>query len=347
MASLPMRPLGSQGLQASMQGYGCMGLTAFYGSAMSDEDGLQVLQKAFDLGVRHFDSAEMYRGTDAEGTQKFNEDLVGKFAAKVGRDKITIATKYMPMGDEAKQKCEEEAVRTSLSASLSKLGVDCVDLYYLHRIPMHEGALESWMQACKKLVDEGKIKYLGLSEATAGQIRAAHAIHPLTAVQQEWSMLIRNLEAEVVPTCRELGIGIVAYSPLCRGFTSGQVKTQDDWSKIGREGGNKFQVGCPHLSGDNVAANAGLLDPLVKKAEELGATPAQLSLAWVQAQGEDVFPIPGTTKIPNLESNVQAAALATSLDAGIFQALGESVDFKKVSGERYPDSFVGMCFEKK
>ncbi|CAE8607799.1 unnamed protein product [Polarella glacialis] len=226
--------------------------------------------------------------------------------------------------------------------------MDCVDLYYLHRIPGDDG-LKSWMEAAKKLVAEGKCKYLGLSEATPAQIRAAHAIHPLTAVQQEWSLLIRNLEADVVPTCRDLGIAVVAYSPLCRGFTSALVKAPEDWAKIGNEGGaaTGFQSGCPHLSGDNVSTNAQLLAPLEKKAAELGVTPAQLSLAWLHAQGADIFPIPGTTKVANLESNVGAAKLSQDVPKDIFDAISREVDHTKMQGDRYAEGMMGSCYEKK
>lgn len=329
-----------------MQGYGCMGLTSFYGTALDDEPALAVLQKAFELGVTHFDTAEMYQGKDSAGNHKTSEELVGKFAAAVGTDKITVATKYWPGGEKAE--CTAEMVRSSLEASLQRLGMDCVDLYYLHRIPSDEG-LKSWMEAAKELVRDGKCKYLGLSEATPAQIRIAHEIHPLTAVQQEWSLLVRNLEADIVPTCRELGIGIVAYSPLCRGFTSAVVKSPEDWSKIGNEGGaaTGFQSSCPHLSGDNVTENAKLLAPLEAKAAEMAVSPAQLSLAWVQFQGADVFPIPGTTKIANLESNVAAAKIALELPGETAEALGAGVDWTKVRGDRYPEGIMAMCYESK
>jgi len=339
--------MGSQGMMSSPQGYGCMGLTAFYGKATPEDAALEVLQKAYDLGVTHFDTAEMYTGKDEDGNTLYNETLVGKFAAKVGKDKISVATKYFPTPDKAE--CTEEQVRSSLDASLKNLGYDCVDLYYLHRIPKSEDnkGLKSWMEAVKQLVSEGKVKYVGLSEATPAQIKIAHTIHPITAVQQEWSLITRNLEADVVPTCRELGIAIVAYSPLCRGFTSGKVKTNEDWDKIGSgvDGAPKFQLMCPHLSGDNLEANAGLLSPLEKAAAAQDVAPSELSLAWVQAQGPDVFPIPGTTKIVNLESNVKAVKLSNSIDTSVFKALGESVDFKQVQGNRYPDMFMPMSYE--
>eukprot|EP00747_Dinoflagellata_sp_TGD_P183240 gnl/TRDRNA2_/TRDRNA2_37982_c0_seq1.p1 gnl/TRDRNA2_/TRDRNA2_37982_c0~~gnl/TRDRNA2_/TRDRNA2_37982_c0_seq1.p1 ORF type:complete len:349 (+),score=74.01 gnl/TRDRNA2_/TRDRNA2_37982_c0_seq1:77-1123(+) len=348
MAALPVRPMGKQGLMCSMQGYGTMGLAAFYGPALDDDAAVAILQKAYDGGVTHFDSAEMYTGQDANGNPKSTDEYLGMFMKKVGRDKITVASKYMPMGSDGKVACDEQEVRNSLDAILKRMDIQCLDLFYLHRIASDEGLIK-WMQASKKLVEEGKVKYLGLSEATPAQIKAAHAIHPLTAVQQEWSLLIRNLEAEVVPTCRELGIAIVAYSPLVRGMASGLVNTADDWSKIGNQGGaaTGFQSMCPYTSGDNVAPNATLLKPLTNKAQELGVSPAQLAIAWVQAQGEDVFPIPGTTKPANLECNIGAAKLALTLSKDVTDSLSNSIDYTKVQGDRYPEFLMPMCFEKK
>jgi len=346
MAKIPMRPMGKQGLMASMQGYGCMGLSAFYGPALPEEEGIKVLEKALELGVTHFDTAEIYVGKNAAGEESHNEVLVGKFLNKVGRDKVTFATKYFP-SDETKSSFSDEIIRATLDASLQRLGQTSVDLYYLHRVPSMEG-LQKWMTACKKLVEEGKIKYLGISEATVEEIRAAHAIHPLTAVQQEWSLVVRNLEKDLVPTCRELGIAIVAYSPLCRGLTSGLVKKQEDWSKIGNEGGaaTGFQTMTPHLSGDNLTENVKMLAPLEEEAARLDVTPSQLSLAWVHAQGEDVFPIPGTTKVKNLESNVGAAHLALKLDPAVLTKVGPK-EAPELAGNRYPDGIQQLSFESK
>lgn len=344
---LLVRPMGRQGMVASMQGFGCMGLTAFYGAAVEDDHAMAVLEKAFDLGVTHFDTAEAYQGKDKAGNHKYNEEIVGKFANKVGRDKVTVATKYWPSPEKAE--CSPEQVRTSLDASLKRLGMDSVDLYYLHRIPTDQ-ALQSFMETAGALVKEGKIKYIGISEATAAQIRLAHAIHPLTAIQQEYSIIIRNLEAELIPTCRELGIAIVAYSPLARGLASGLVQKSEDWSKIGHEGGalTGFQSMCPYATGENLESNAKLIvEPLEVAAKELGATPAQTSLAWVQTRGEDVFPIPGTTKIANLESNVAAALLAVEKPMEVFEKLSADVDVTKVKGDRYPEMIRGMSFEHK
>mmetsp|Transcript_90186 Transcript_90186/g.263736 ORF Transcript_90186/g.263736 Transcript_90186/m.263736 type:complete len:396 (-) Transcript_90186:104-1291(-) len=346
---LPVRPMGSQGLTCSMQGYGCMGLTAFYGAAFEDADGVKLLEKAFELGVTHFDSAEIYAGKNAAGEDRHNETLVGAFLKKVGRDQVTFATKYMPMGEKAT--CTEEQVRAALEASLARLQEPNVDLYYLHRVPGMDG-LKSWMEAAKKLVEEGKIKYLGLSEATPEEIEAAHAIHPLTAVQQEWSLVVRNLEKDIIPTCKKLGIAVVAYSPLARGLTSGLVKKQDDWSKIGHNGGaaTGFQSMCPYLTGDALTENVKLLEPLEEEAQKLGVTPAELSLAWLHAHGGDiVFPIPGTTKVANLEKNTSAALLSQKLSPDVVAKIGKPGEDRglQVEGNRYPDSFDGLCYEKK
>jgi len=335
--------MGSQGMMASMQGYGCMGITSFYGAPLSLDAGIAILEKAFELGVTHFDSAEIYTGTDADGNTVYNEEVIGKFVAKVGRDKVTVATKFFPGGDPSAQ-----AVREHFEASRAKLGFDCVDLYYCHRVPSVDW-LKAFSGVCKELISEGKLKYSGLSEATSAEIRMAHEISPLTAIQQEWSLLIRNSEADVVPTCRELGIAIVAYSPLCRGFATGLVKTSEDWSKIGNGGGaaTGFQSKCPHLSGDNAVANAKLLAPLEEQASALGVSAAQLSLAWLQRQGEDVFPIPGTTKLPNLESNIGATKLAETLSQENVDALSKGVDWKSMAGDRYPAGIMGLCHEKR
>lgn len=344
---LPVRPLGKQGMMASMQGYGCMGLTVSRGRPVSDEHGVAVLQRAFDLGVTHFDTAEVYR-TEVDGVTLYNEELVGKFAAKVGRKNLTIATKYMPMGSKARASCEAASVRQSVEASLERLGTDYIDLYYLHRVPGKEGILENWMTAAKVLAEEGKIKYLGLSEATPDEIRRAHAIHPLTAIQQEWSLMFRSLEQGVVPTCRELGIGIVAYSPLARGVATAKVKKAEDWSKIGNDGGAaSFRRSAPYLEGENLEKNAALLAPLEELAEMHQVSPAQLSLAWVQAQGMDVFPIPGTTKFENLESNISAAALSLKMGNEVFDKLGAAVDASKIVGNRYADDLMGTTIEAK
>jgi len=345
--ALPVRPLGSQGLKVTMQGYGAMGLTAFYGKPVEFEVAVAVLDKAYELGVKFFDTAEIYQ-TKVEDKTLYNETLLGKWLAKGGKEDVVVATKYYPGGGPDRSKCSEEVVRAAVQASAERLGVDCIDLYYLHRVPQEEGALESFMKTMKALVAEGKIKYVGLSEATPAEVRFAHSIHPLTAIQQEWSMIIRSLEEELVPTCRELGIGIVAYSPLCRGFTSALVKKSEDWGKIGNDAAGKgFQNLCPHLSGENLEGNAALLAPLEAAAAEAGVTPAQMSLAWVHAQGEDVFPIPGTTKIANLESNVQGAHLALKTPKEVFEKLGVDVDHKKVSGERYPEAIAGNTFDKR
>lgn len=329
-----------------MQGYGCMGLTAFYGAALPEEQGVAVLEKAYSLGVTHFDTAEIYAGKNAAGEDKHNEALVGQFLKKVGRDNVTFATKYFPGGDKAT--CTEEQVRGAVDGSLARLQESSLDLYYLHRIPSMDG-LKSFMETCKKLVAEGKIKYVGISEAKPDEIRAAHAIHPLTSVQMEYSLVVRNIEKEIIPTCRELGIAIVAYSPLARGLTSAVVKKQEDWSKIGHEGGagTGFQNTCPYLTGDNLEKNVKLLEPLEEEAGKLGVAPSELSLAWLHAHGgEMVFPIPGTTKVANLEKNVNGARISLTLPGDVVAKIGApTASGDALSGDRYPAGINGMSFD--
>jgi aryl-alcohol dehydrogenase-like predicted oxidoreductase len=348
--------MGKQGLMATMQGYGCMGLTAFYGAAMQEEDACKVLEAAYECGVRHFDTAEIYAGKDSEGNPKHNEVAVGMFVKKKraeGCKDITVASKYFPGivgggGSPEKAACAPEQVRAAVDASLQRLGLDYIDLYYLHRIPGQEG-MTQWMHTAKELVAEGKIKYLGISEASAETIRKAHTISPLTAVQQEWSLLVRNLEAELVPVCRELGVAIVAYSPMARGFTSATIKKAEDWQKVGTEDKNqdmpKFQTICPYLSGDNLEHNAKLLESLETQAATLGVSPAELSLAWVQLQGEDVFPIPGTTKPANVEKNTNAARLAMSGKVTPEIMAKIAIDPGAMKGDRYPGTMQERVFE--
>lgn len=340
--------MGKQGLVTSAQGYGCMGLSAFYGAAVENEQANGVLRKAFDLGVRHFDTAEVYAGKNAAGEPVHNEQVVGAWLKTLSpeeRKEVSFATKYMPYTDD-KKPCTLDIVRKTLEASLARLGEPSVDLYYLHRCPGIE-AVKSFAEACKVLIAEGKIKYYGLSEATPEEIRAAHSIQPLTAVQQEWSIVVRNLEKDIRPVCEELGIAIVAYSPLARGLASGLVKTDEDWSKIGNEGGAKggFQSMCPYLQGDSLKSNVARLAGLESVAGKRGLPASQVSLAWLHRHGGDmVFPIPGTTKVANVETNAGAVALAADLSQEEMNAIGAQGE---LVGDRYPAQMQGMCFEQK
>lgn len=305
---------GDAALEVSVSGFGCMGLTAFYGPAVSNEHAVAVLSKAYELGVRHFDTAQIYQqfGEVVPGTFKYNEEAVGAFIKTVPRDSVTVATKFFTRRDAAGNFIySREMLMEETENSLKRLGVDYIDLYYLHRMyPESVVPIETFMEHMKELVASGKVRCIGLSEATAETIRRAHAVHPLTCIQQEWSLFARDLEEELVPCCRELGIGIVAYSPVARGMLAGMVRTKEmtpqDWRKS-----------VPYMTEANVEANIRLVDQIEVLAKKNSATLAQLCLAWVIAKG--AVPIPGTTKLAHLESNVAACRLR--LDAEDVEAL--------------------------
>ena len=327
-----------------------MGLTMAYGPALPEEQAFQILNTAFANGIRHFDTAEVYAGKNAAGEDKHNEVCVGawlKTLSEADRASVSVATKYFPMGEE-KAACTDAVIRSTLDASLDRLGVKSVDLYYLHRVPNIDAA-KSFATTCKALVAESKIKYWGMSEATEAEIRAAHAIFPLTAIQQEWSLVVRNLERDLLPVCKELGIAVVAYSPLARGLTSGSVKKDEDWAKIGNPGeANRFQTICPYLTGDHLTTNVARLSGLEAQASKLNVSPAQLSLAWLHRTGGDiVFPIPGSTKSANVISNAHAVALSAKLSDETVNAIHATSADLDVAGARYPAGFDPMCYEKK
>ncbi|GFP94195.1 probable aldo-keto reductase 2 [Phtheirospermum japonicum] len=271
-----------------------MGMSAFYGPAKPDEDMIQLIHHAIASGITHLDTSDMY-GPNT------NEILIGKALKGGMREKVELATKFGIKMDAYNMEIRGDPayVRACCEASLKRLVVDCIDLYYQHRIDARV-PIEVTVGELKKLVEEGKIKYVGLSEASASTIRRAHAVHPITAVQLEWSLWAREAEDEIIPTCRELGIGIVAYSPLGRGFFSGgaeliQDLTSDDYRKI-----------LPRFQPENLEHNKKLFERVKDMATKKGCTPSQLSLAWVHHQGNDVCPIPGTTKIANLNQNIGA-----------------------------------------
>lgn len=300
-SSLQLRKLGSQGLLVTCEGYGCMGLSAFYESAFktSEEEGIAVIRKAYELGIRHFDTAEIY------GPHK-NEVLVGKALSIYPRDSYVLATKTGIDVTTFKPNGKPEYVRLACERSLKNLNLEYIDLYYIHRIDTTV-PIEETMGELKKLQQEGKIKYIGLSEASANTIRRAHKITPISAIQMEWSLWTRDLEEEVVPTCRELGIGIVAYSPLGRGFLTGTIQNpadlgENDWRK----------VGCPRFEEENLKKNLKLIEVVKSFAEKKGCNVGQISLAWVLARGDDVCPIPGTSKIKHLEDNIKASEIKLS-----------------------------------
>ncbi|RAL54401.1 hypothetical protein DM860_001529 [Cuscuta australis] len=298
--TVPRMKLGSQGLQVSAQGLGCMGMSAFYGPPKPEPDMIHLIRRAVDSGVTFLDTSDIYG-------PHTNEILLGKALGGGMRDKVELATKFgIRLVDGKHEICGDPSyVRAACEASLKRLGIDCIDLYYQHRIDTRL-PIEVSMGELKKLVEEGKIKYVGLSEASASTIRRAHAVHPITAVQLEWSLWTRDSEKEIIPTCRELGIGIVAYSPLGRGFLSSGRKLVENFSEGDRRKDN------PRFQAENAEHNNNLYERIHEMAVTKGCTPSQLALAWLHHQGNDVCPIPGTTKIENLDQNIGALSVSLS-----------------------------------
>jgi len=290
-------------------------MTAFYGAfdrAAQEPESLATIAKALELGINFFDTAWIYQSFGLGGGGNYtNEELLGKAIKIHGRDKFIIATKFgiVPLeggiANDRKISGSEETIRSQLSDSLTRLGVDYVDLYYQHRIDP-DTPIEETMRVLKNLVNEGKIKYIGLSECTPAELRRAHAVHPITAIQMEWSLQTRSIEAEVVPTARELGVGIVAYSPLGRGLLTGAITSKDQLDD------GDFRKGRPRFSGENIEAN--VYTNFFDYASGKGLTPAQLALAWVHNQGPDVFPIPGTKSAKRLAENAAAASVILTKD---------------------------------
>jgi aryl-alcohol dehydrogenase-like predicted oxidoreductase len=320
---MKQRRLGSQGLEVSALGLGCMGMSEFYG-ATNEGEALATIGRALDLGVTFLDTADMY------GPFK-NERLVGK-AIATRRDEVQLATKF---GNERREdgswvgiNGRPEYVRSACDASLERLGVETIDLYYQHRVDASV-PIEETVGAMAELVKAGKVRYLGLSEAAAPTIRRAHAVHPITALQTEYSLWTRDVEEEILPTVRELGIGFVAYSPLGRGFLSAQIRSLEDL----REG--DFRAHNPRFQEGNIESNLELVDRIAEIAAEKKVTSAQLALAWVLARGEDVVPIPGTTSVSHLEQNL--TALEIELTREDMARIDKAFPSGATAGKRYPD----------
>ncbi|XP_077253995.1 putative aldo-keto reductase 4 [Tasmannia lanceolata] len=311
--------LGSQGLEVSAQGLGCMGMSAFYGAPKPEPDMIALIHHAVQSGVTLLDTSDFYGPFT-------NEVLVGK-ALKGIREKVELASKFGISWAEDGQtpiiRGDPAYVRAACEASLKRLDVDCIDLYYQHRVDTNV-PIEVTMGELKKLVEEGKIKYVGLSEASASTIRRAHAVHPITAVELEWSLWTRDIEEDIVPTCRELGIGIVAYSPLGRGFFTSGPKVTDNLEE------GDMRKYLPRFQGENLEHNARVFERVNEMATKKGCTPSQLALAWVHHQGNDVCPIPGTTKIANFDQNI--GALSVKLTP---KEMAELESFAAFKGDRY------------
>ncbi|MCI2974680.1 MAG: aldo/keto reductase [Ferrimicrobium sp.] len=320
---MQQRQLGHQGLEVSTVGLGCMGMSEFYGPA-NDADSIKVIHRAIELGVTFLDTADMYGPFT-------NEVLVGR-ALKGHRDEVTLATKFGNVRGEHGEfqgiSGDPDYVRRACDASLLRLGVEYIDLYYQHRVDT-KVPIEETVGAMAELVTAGKVRYLGLSEASAATIRRAHATHPISALQSEYSLWTRDPETEVLPTLRELGIGFVAYSPLGRGFLTGAIKSIDDLDE------NDTRRRHPRFAGENFAKNLKLVATVRELAERVGHTPAQVALAWLFAQGEDVVAIPGTRSLDRLSENANSidVVLAPEELALIDQVFPIGV----TAGDRYPD----------
>ena len=325
---LGTRTLGSAAhgsdLQVSTIGLGCMGMSEFYGSA-DESEAVRTIHRALDLGVSLLDTADMYGPFT-------NEKLVGGAIAG-RRDEVVLATKFGNVRDPEDPTRRwidgsPEYVRQACDASLQRLGVDHIDLYYQHRVDQSV-PIEETVGAMAEMVAAGKVRRLGLSEASAGTIRRANAVHPITALQTEYSLWTRHIEGEILPTIRDLGIGLIPYSPLGRGFLTGKITSPDALAP------DDFRRQNPRFVGDALAANLALVDRVRALADRRGVTPGQLALAWVLAQGQDVVPIPGTKRVSYLEENVAAATL--TLTDNDLAELEKAIPVEAVVGERYPD----------
>ena len=314
---MKQRKLGD--LSVSEIGLGCMGMSEFYG-ATDEAQSLETIRRSLDLGVTFLDTSDMYGSGH-------NEELVGR-AIEGRRDEVQLATKFAIRRDGGRRSIDNspEWIHEACEASLRRLGTDHIDLYYMHRrspdVPIEES-----VGAMAELVEEGKVRRLGLSEVSPATLRAAAAVHPIAALQSEWSLFTREIEAEIVPTARELGVGLVPYSPLGRGELTGQLEIS---------GEDDFRKDLPRFQAENRERNLGRLETVRTVAEDTGATPAQIALAWLLHQGEDVAPIPGTKRVRYLEEN--AAAVEIELSTEQLERLEEAFPPGATAGDRYPES---------
>ncbi|KAI5064544.1 hypothetical protein GOP47_0021214 [Adiantum capillus-veneris] len=326
-----MCPLGSQGFKVSRLGLGCMGLSAFYGPPVQEEVGIDLIKHAIKNGVSFLDTSDIYGPFT-------NELLVGKAMKHFPREHIQLATKFGSVIENGvfSVKGSADYVRQACEASLKRLDVDYIDLYYQHRVDQSV-PIEETVGELKKLVQEGKVKYIGLSGASASTIRRAHAVHPVTAVELEWSLWSRDAEEDVIPTCRELGIGIVAYSPLGHGFFSGKAIFES------LDATDTRTVCIPRFEGENLEKNKVFYERIANLAKKHVCTPGQLALAWVLRQGDDVVPIPGTTKAKNFDENV--GALKVKLSVEDLEEISSAVPASEVSGERHNEEIDRLSYK--
>ena len=322
--AIPRRQLGAQGLQVSAIGLGCMGMSDFYGPA-DDQVSLKVLNRAIDIGVNFLDTADMY----GMGS---NERLLAQ-VLKTRRSEVVLATKFGhvrgPDGAVLRIDGSPEYVKSACEASLQRLGVDHIDLYYQHRVD-RKVPIEETVGAMAELVKAGKVRHLGLSEAAAATVRRAAKVHPIAALQSEYSLWSRDVEQEVLPVCEELGIGLVAYSPLGRGFLTGDIKSVNELDP------GDYRRHNPRFQADNLPANLALVEALKEIAKARGCTAAQLALAWLLHRSPHVVPIPGTRSIARLEENAAAAAIAlTDVEE---RKIADVLSERTVAGTRYPSA---------
>ncbi|CAN5680150.1 MAG: aldo/keto reductase [Rubrobacter sp.] len=321
---MDQRNLGSEGLVASELGLGCMGMSEFYGTG-DEEESVTTIHRAIELGITFLDTADMYGPFT-------NERLVGKAIAD-RREEVVLATKFGNVRGEdggfLGVSGKPDYVREACDASLSRLGIDHIDLYYQHRVDP-ETPIEETVGAMKELVEAGKVRYLGLSEAGSGTIRKAHAVHPISALQSEYSLFTRDVEDEILPTVRELGIGFVPYSPLGRGFLTGRWRSIEDMPED-----DTRSARFPRFAEENFKKNLELADRVREVADSKGITPGQLALAWLLAQGEDIVPIPGTKRRKYLEENAGAAGVTLTEDD--LASIEEAMPRGSAAGERYSE----------